>query len=294
LWYPERLAISMVAVVALPSAVVGATSAPACDYWWQAREWYFGCFADDCFTRSGFADELHALRAASLACSQRSYELAGIHSHPETGTADNTWTEYNPTCSVIEYAGDNHLFTLAEPRNAISSLRGFDPVICVEGAEFAHQAAAYLGWGSFAYHGTGGPEAWSGAFDNHGMQCIALHLIHQVKTAHPSLGSVADDFEMPLPPALVLQMFSATRTPYVVSVLGSPFDFRNSTASCLPSAKEAIRGCTEDADSEMIDNLNANAQVLRGSNPSYENLFIMAFAGPLNMCEAGAFQLRGV
>lgn len=173
----------MIVAFLLSRAVVDATSAPPCDYWWQAREWYVGFRADDCFTRSGFADELHDLRAASLTCSQRAYKLAGLHSHADTGVADNHWEEYNPTCAVIEYAGDRYLFTLAEPRNAISSLRAFDSVTCVDGAAFVHQAGALLGWGSFVYHGTGGSETWSGAFDIHGMKCVALHLIYQVNEA---------------------------------------------------------------------------------------------------------------
>jgi hypothetical protein len=181
----------MIVVVLLIRTAVDATSAPPCDHWWQAREWYSGVRAHDCFTRSGFADEIHALRAVSLACMQRAYELAGTHSHPDTGRGDNHWLEFGPTCAVIEYAGDRHLFTLAEPRNSISSLRAFDAATCVDGAEFVHQAGALLGWGSFAFHGTGGSEPWSGAFDNHGMKCVALHLIYQVKATHPVGGSIA-------------------------------------------------------------------------------------------------------
>lgn len=93
------------------------------------------------------------------------------------------------------------------------------------------------------------------------------------------------------PPALTLQVFSATRTQYLVSVLNSPFDVRERTESCLPSAKHAIRQCTEDDDNDVIGNLNANAEALSGASPPVDYMFMMAFAGPLNMCEAGALPL---
>jgi len=81
------------------------------------------------------------------------------------------------------------------------------------------------------------------------------------------------------PPALTLQLFSATRTQYLVSVLNSPFDVRERTESCLPSAKHAIRQCTEDDDNDVIGNLNANAEALSGASPPVDYMFMMAFAG---------------
>jgi hypothetical protein len=151
-----------------------------CSYWWQAREFYFGVGAHDCFGQSGFADELRAFRTAALACSQRSYTSDA--SNPLTGVHDFQWEEYNPTCALIDYEGDQFLFTLAEPRNAISSLSAYDSVTFGTGTEAVHEVSAYLGWASFAFHGSGNPGVgWEGGLDVHGLTCLMLRLIYQVR-----------------------------------------------------------------------------------------------------------------
>jgi len=113
---------------------------------------------------------------------RRTYDGAGIWSHPDIGVYDSSWAEYNPTCTSVEFDGETYLFTLAEPKNAISSLRGFDVLTCVDRADFAHEPAAALGWGSFAFHGTGNPDSgWAWKSDTHGMQCLLLRLLYQVR-----------------------------------------------------------------------------------------------------------------
>jgi hypothetical protein len=73
-----------------------------------------------------------------------------------------------------------------------------------------------------------------------------------------------------------------------VNVLGSSLDIRERAESCVPNAEEAIRQCLEDDYIEAIGNLNHRAEALVNANPAVDYLFMKAFAGPLNMCEAGA------
>ena len=132
----KALYIQMFGMVAL-TALAQANDSVPCSRSWHARKWFFG--AGDCFPQSGFASELHEQRAASLACSQRVYRTAGTYSDP-IGYSDGGWAESNPTCTSIEYDGETYLFTLAEPKNAISSFRAFDMLSCVNRSEFVTRA----------------------------------------------------------------------------------------------------------------------------------------------------------
>jgi len=243
----------------VPAIGVKLADPPPCERLLDARRIYLGTNAHDCFPESGFASELTRARHLQLQCSERAYLAAGVYSHALTGYADNMWEEYNPVCTLIHYERDVHLFTLAEPRNAISSLRAYDAASCVEDAEFIHEPSAYLGWGSFANHGSGAPgRSWESQFDNHAMACVAMRLLYQA--------------------------FSITRTPYLLEVEGKTYNISERADACLSEANTLVKRCTDDPDEEFVGNLIENTTKLRNLEPSYYYVFAAVVIGPMRFC----------
>lgn len=87
-----------------------------------------------------------------------------------------SWAEYSPTCLTV----GGVKFTVAEPKNAISSLR-FDDVACdtQPGQEALAESASHLGFGSFAMHSSGSHPV-TGMLDTVPMSCFTLNLLYQM------------------------------------------------------------------------------------------------------------------
>jgi len=159
-------------------------TAPPCDWWWDARAWYYNAEFTSCFKESGQAASILDLKRSALSCTRRFHDSAGVHSHQLFGLFDNPGqAEYRPTCANIIYEGESFVMRIAEPSNSLGSFRAYDGIACVPGAEMLHVSGAFLGWASFNYHASGNSEPlsnWEMDLDYQAISCLGLRFMQQV------------------------------------------------------------------------------------------------------------------
>lgn len=242
--------------IAMAQAVVAMSSEPRCDSIVDARRVYLGAGADNCFPGSVHAEELRAYRRAQLECTQRLWDGRGSHTDPMIGLMDNVYhREYDPTCCLIEGSGRPYLALLAEPYNALTSLRAYDHIACAEGAEHLHIAGAYMGWASFMYHAGGGGDytdnstfgEYGTAMDDSAMICLVLRILHKARARRRALpvrrrpghaGVPRTHSRTPNP-----QASNATRTSRTVDLDyedGRSFDVSELAESCVSLPMEVL------------------------------------------------------
>ena len=158
-------------------------SAPLCEHVWDAGAFYVGRRYSQCFEQSERSAQIISLRRAALACTRRHHQSAGTYSEALFGIYDNPGTaEYDPKCAAIFFDKGTYLMRMAEPANSLSSFRAYDEVVCTPGVDEFHESAAYMGWASFNYHASGGPQGgWTLNLDQHSISCIALRTIEKVQ-----------------------------------------------------------------------------------------------------------------
>lgn len=113
------------------------------------------------------------LNSAQTAIREQMLEMLARHN---LGMQDNAkWSEYDPSCATV----GSRRIQLAEPLNALSNA-AFDHLTCSGvPAEYEriHDAALTLGFGSFAFHATGG-LSYTGDLDDVGIMCVAVSIYY--------------------------------------------------------------------------------------------------------------------
>ena len=165
-----------------------------------------------------------ALRNASLSCLVRYANVTADFGLRDSGS----WEEYSPRC--VSIGGEE--FLAAEPLNAESSL-AFDQIACH--TELG-PAASLLGFGSFAFHASGG-HPLTGHWDVVPMNCLGATLVH-----------------------LILER---TKAPVrSVTTAGITYDFTALAGSCAEDMAALVHAC-DLADDAMVTGM----QTIRRSLP---------------------------